>query len=157
MGHARQRIPLNKASESALLNACARKAREQNHDGEFFDNATDDHPMYGCRSIRATPDSPSHRIWEHFDNNPSPGRNNGSDTSDLHRDATTIHSRKKDRRLHQARHTRQGLLAAQPLPEEIRLQSAVEGRFQHPRPHQPLRAQEWRILLLTAPLQKIMS
>jgi hypothetical protein len=49
---------------------------------------------YGLCSILSNPDLHQNKNLEHCYNNPSPGYNNVSDTSDLPMDATTNHSRK---------------------------------------------------------------
>ena len=50
---------------------------------------------YCFYSILSNRDRHQNKNWEHCYNNPSPGYNNASDTSDLPIDATTSHSRKR--------------------------------------------------------------
>ena len=72
----------------------------------FVDNPTDVRTNYGLCSILSNLGLHHNRSAGHDHNNPSPGRNNGSDTNDLPMDATNSHPRKtgpypsRDRRRH---------------------------------------------------------
>jgi hypothetical protein len=62
------------------------------------------HTTDGPCSILSNLGLHQNKNWEHFDNNPSPGHNNGSDTNLLPIDATTSHPRRRG--LHQCREQR---------------------------------------------------
>lgn len=76
---------------------------------------------YGLCSILSNPDLYQNKNLEHCYNNPSPGYNNVSDTSDLPMDATTSHPRK--RALHQCqeqrKHRLNQVLLSHPVVREI--------------------------------------
>jgi hypothetical protein len=60
----------------------------------FVHSSTGAHTNYGLCSILSNLGLHQNRNLGHYDNNPNPGHNNGSDTNDLPMDATTNHSRK---------------------------------------------------------------
>jgi hypothetical protein len=63
---------------------------------ESVHSSTGARTNYGLCSILSNPGLHQNRNLEHCYNNPNPGHNNVSDTSDLPIDATTSHSRKTD-------------------------------------------------------------
>ena len=83
---------------------------------------------YGLCSILSNPGLHQNKNLEHYYNNPSPGYNNVSDTSDLPIGATTSHSRKTGLHLYRERRKHRSCQASLPHPEAPEMRwVAAEG------------------------------
>ena len=76
---------------------------------------------YGLGNILSNRGLHQNKSLEHCYNNPNPGHNNGSDTSHLHRDATTSHSRKTCLHLYPEQHTHRPYQASLPHPADHKI------------------------------------
>jgi hypothetical protein len=112
---------------------------------------------HGLCSILSNPGLHHNKNLGHDYNNPSPGYNNVSDTSDLPIDATTNHSRKTSLHLYKEQHTHRSYRATLLHPEVPQIQWVVAEKFQYL--YLPLPLLEWERQLSTpkALFQKVTS
>jgi hypothetical protein len=84
---------------------------------QFVHSSTGARPNYGLCSILSNPGLHRNKNLEHCYNNPSPGYNNVSDTSDLPIGATTSRSRRTSLHLYQEQHKHRSYKALLSHPE----------------------------------------
>ncbi len=98
---------------------------------EFVHSATGVRTSCGICSILSNRGLHHNKSLEHSYNKPSPGHNNVNGTSGLPMAATTSHSRKICRHLHQEQRIRLASQAALSLPEVPQIRRVVENQFQY--------------------------
>jgi len=96
---------------------------------ESVDSPTGARTNYGLCSILSNLGLHQNKTLEQYDNNPSPGHNNVSDTNDLAMDATTNHSRKTSLPLHQEQRKHRPHQASLPHPELPQMRLGVAGQY----------------------------
>ena len=100
---------------------------------ESVHSPTGAHTSYGPCKILSNPGPHQNRNLEHRDNNPSPGYNTVSDTSDLPMDATTSHSRNTNQHRYQEQRKHRLYQASRSHPEIPEIQSAAVHKLRlHP-------------------------
>ena len=106
---------------------------------------TDVRTNHGPCNIFSNPDLHHNKKLGHFCNKPTPGCNNGSDTSALPKSATTNRSRNRNPHQHQEQHTHWANRGARSLPEAPETQWVAAGKFRCLHPPLPMPGSERRM------------